>query len=228
MAVISFASTKGGAGKTTACVVLANTLAKKLTVTVIDADPAARIMDWAGQGPHSTNIHVVECADEKRIQKEIRDAQERSQVVLVDLEGVASRLNSFVIAKSDLVIIPMSDEQQDAKAAVETLAQVKQDGEFANREIPARVLFTRTQALDQAKARFRKMINTQMRGNVPCFETELKDRVAYSNLHNTGGGLDDLPKSVSGVGKAMVNAAAFAAEVSHVLRGEEEDVQGAA
>ncbi|WP_171172918.1 ParA family protein [Ruegeria sp. HKCCA5929] len=227
MTVIAFASTKGGAGKTTATIVLGTTLAQQLTVTIIDADPAARVMDWAGQGPHSENIHVVACADERRIQQEIKDAQERSQVVLVDLEGVASRLNSFVIAKSDLVIVPMADEQQDAKAAVETLAQVKQDAEFANRQIPARVLFTRTQALDQAKARFRKMINSSMRGNVPCFDTELKDRGAFSNLHNTGGSLEDLPKSVSGVGKAMVNAKAFAAEVSKVLRGDDEQ-RGAA
>ena len=61
-----------------------------------------------------------------------------------------------------------------------------------------------------------------MRENVPCFNTELKDRGAYSNLHNTGGGLRDLPSSVSGVDKAIVNAKAFAAEVSTALRGNAE------
>lgn len=223
MAIISFASTKGGAGKTTATIILGTTLAENLTVTIIDADPAARVMDWAGQGAYSKNITVIACADERKIQQTIKDAQAATQVVLIDLEGVASRLNSFVIAKSDLVIVPMADEQQDARAAIETLARVKEDGEFANRQIASCVLFTRTQALDQAKARFKKMINGSMRGNVPCFTVELKDRVAYSNLHNTGGGLSDLPGTVAGVEKAIMNARAFAAEVSQVLRQSQEE-----
>ncbi len=39
MAVISFASTKGGAGKTTATIVLGTTLAEKLSVTIIGFVP---------------------------------------------------------------------------------------------------------------------------------------------------------------------------------------------
>jgi chromosome partitioning protein len=47
MPVIVFASPKGGAGKTTAAVVLGSEVARKeAKVVVIDADPRKRITRW--------------------------------------------------------------------------------------------------------------------------------------------------------------------------------------
>ena len=220
MPVISFASSKGGAGKTTACIVLGTELSRGTTVYMIDADPAERLVAWAGRAPLPDTLKVIACADEKRIQKAIADAQSSATVVLVDLEGVASRLNTFVMAKSNLVIIPMGDEQQDADAAIDTLSQVRLDGEMAGRDIPARVLFARTKAA--VKSGIAKDINKQMRAHVPCFEVELKDRSAYSNLHNMGGTLQDLEKGrVGRLDKAIDNAQAFAAEVIEALATED-------
>jgi chromosome partitioning protein len=48
MPVIAFSSPKGGAGKTTAAMVLATVLAERgATVTVIDADPNKNVAEWA-------------------------------------------------------------------------------------------------------------------------------------------------------------------------------------
>ena len=219
MPVISFASSKGGAGKTTACIVLGTELSRGTSVCMIDADPAERLLAWANKGSLPDNLRVIACSDEKKIQKAISDAQTVATVVLVDLEGVASRLNTFVMAKSNLVIIPMGDEQQDADAAVDTLAQVQLDGEMAGRVIEARILFARTKAA--VKSNIAKDINRQMRAHVPCFETELCDRSAYSNLHNLGGTLQDLAdKGVGRLEKAIANAQAFAGEVIEALSSE--------
>jgi len=216
MPTISFASSKGGAGKTTACIVLGTQFALNTTVTMIDADPAQRLVAWSKRGKIPKNVTVQGCTTVHEVGEAIKSAERTSTVVLVDLEGVASRLNSAVIARSNLVIIPMGDEQQDATAAVETMREIKLDESTLGRPILSRVLFTRTKAA--VKSGIAKMVNAQMRKNVPCFEIELKDRSAYSNLHNTGGGLDDLPERVGGLDKAKENARQFALEVFATLK----------
>ncbi|MDX5412868.1 MAG: ParA family protein [Rhodobacterales bacterium] len=215
MAVISFASSKGGAGKTTACIVLGTELAQHTTVTMIDADPAQRLIAWSRRAALPPRIRVTGCTEVREVGEVIKSEQGHSTVVLVDLEGIASRLNTAVIARSNMVIIPMGDEQQDATAAVDTLREIRADEETLGRQIKARVLFSRTKAA--VKSRIAKLMNEGMRANVPCFEVELKDRSAYSHLHNTGGGLRDLPDGVGGLEKAIQNAEEFAAEVYAVL-----------
>ena len=211
MSVISFATSKGGAGKTTACIVLGTTFADQLKVSIIDADPAHRVNRWAEKGLYPKSITVIKCADENKIMDVIETEQEKSDVVLVDLEGVASKLNSYVFSMSDLVIVPTGDEQQDVEDAILTLKQIKLDSRASRRDIPAKVLFARTKAA--VKSRLEKKLNAQMRENVDCFETELKTRTAYSSIHNSGGSLDSLPNDVSGVDKAKENAREIAKEI---------------
>lgn len=217
MPIISFASPKGGAGKTTSAIVLATTLARGVKVELIDADPAARAIMWSSRGKLPDNLTVTRSEGEKAIQDEIEAASRRAAFVIIDLEGAATRLNAFAMGESDLVIIPLGDEQQDADAAVEALAQIRQEARFARREIPAALLFARTKAA--VKARNAKEINAEMRANVAAFLTELNDRTAFSSLHSYGGSLYGLdPQEVGGIDKAIGNAESFAAEVIEKLR----------
>ena len=216
MPVISFASSKGGAGKTTSAIVLATELAEGTDVILIDADPAGRLMRWSALGGMPVRLTVVGSGGERTIQDEIVQATARSSFVIIDLEGSASRLTSFAISESDLVIVPSGDEQQDADEAVETLAQIAMEGRARRRDIPAAILFARTNAA--VKSKLEKHINAQLRGVTQVFDTELNRRTAFSSLHNAGGGLRNLDISeVNGVDKAIVNAQAFAAEVIDML-----------
>ena len=216
MPVISFASSKGGAGKTTSAIVLACELAEGASVALIDADPACRLSRWSKLAPVPGRVEVVTSAGERTIQDEIATARTRASFVLIDLEGAASRLNSFAICESDLVIVPTGDEQQDADEAVETLAQVAMEGRARRREINAAILFTRTNAA--VKSKLEKHINSQLRAAVHTFGTELNRRTAFSSLHNAGGGLRQLdPAEVSGIDKAIANAESFATEVVDLL-----------
>lgn len=217
MAVISFTSSKGGSGKTTAVILLATTLAQQLKVTIIDADKQESIVYWASQGNHSPNISVIACADERKIQRVIKEAEAKSDVVIVDTQGAATRLNTFVIGKSTLVIVPTSNEQQEARSAIFTLSRIEEDSEMLGREIPSRVLITNTKPGNNFNKPFQKSINSQLRGNTKCFEVELKQRDQYPMLQSTGGSLYDLPEKERGLDKAKVNAEAFAAEVTEVI-----------
>ena len=60
MAVIAFANPKGGAGKSTAALVLATELAiSGAQVTIIDADPNWPIHDWSKLPNKPKNIEVL-------------------------------------------------------------------------------------------------------------------------------------------------------------------------
>ena len=216
MPIISFASSKGGAGKTTSAIVLATELAEGTDVILIDADPAGRLMRWSALGGSASRLTVIGSGGERAIQDEIARATARASFVIIDLEGSASRLTSFAISESDLVVVPSGDEQQDADEAVETLAQIAMEARARRRDIPAAVLFARTNAA--VKSKLEKHINAQLRGATRVFSIELHRRTAFSSLHNAGGGLRNLdPSEVNGIDKAITNAQAFTSEVIDML-----------
>ena len=216
MPVISFASSKGGAGKTTSAIILATELAQGTDVILIDADPAGRLTRWSKLAQVPARINVVTSEGERGIQDEIALARTQASFVVVDLEGSASRLTSFAISESDLVVVPSGDEQQDADEAIETLAQIAMESRARRPDIPAAILFARTNAA--VKSKLEKHINGELRAATRVFETELHRRTAFSSLHNAGGGLRQLnPTEVTGIDKAIANAQAFAAEVIDML-----------
>ena len=211
MSIITFASSKGGAGKTTSAIILATTLSRKFTVTMIDADPARRLKAWAGKADLPKRLNVVASRGERHIHDEIDTAKLRSKFVIIDLEGAATRTNAYAMGESDLVIIPMGDEQPDAEGAIETLAQLALEARSLRREIPVRVLFARTQAA--VKSRLARSLNQQVRDKIGSFRTELHVRTAFSSLHNLGGTLYNMDANqVTGVHKAIANAELFAEE----------------
>lgn len=216
MPVISFASSKGGAGKTTSAIVLGTELAQGASVIMIDADPAQRLLRWASLAPPPENLSVMASGGERSIQSEIDEARTQAAFVLIDLEGSASRLTSFAIAESDLVIIPSGEEQQDADAAIDTLAEIGMEARARRREIPAAILLARTAAA--VKSKLERHIHAELHRAGQVFETELHRRTAFSSLHNAGGGLRQLdPAEVNGIDKAIANAQALAAEVIELL-----------
>jgi chromosome partitioning protein len=218
MSVLTFASTKGGAGKTTAAIVIGTTLAKKHhKVIFIDGDPAKRLFAWSERSKIPRNIEVWTSDGERCIHDEIDAAKEQADFVLIDLEGAATKLNGFAMSESDLVIVPMGDEQQDAEGAIETLAELKLVSRSARRSIPYKLLFTRTKSA--VKSRLQTAVNQQMRYKLGHFETELKERTAYSSLHNLGGDLYTMSSAeVSNIAKAIGNAAALTEELLEILR----------
>lgn len=217
MAVITFASSKGGAGKTTSAIILGTTLSRHNKVALIDADPAKRLLKWANRKELPSNLTVTATQGERYIHDEIDDARKGHDFVIVDLEGAATRMNSFAMGESDLVVIPMGDEQMDAEGAIETLAELQLQSRTCRRDIPARILFARTQAA--VKSRLEQSLNSQVRRKVGSFTVELVRRTAFSSLITYGGTLADLdPEEVTGVVKAQANAERFTREVLECLR----------
>lgn len=218
MPIVTFASHKGGVGRTTSAIALATILARNNKVTLIDADPAERLMSWAKKAALPEWLRVQPTRGERGILRELREAEKISDFVIVDQEGVDSRLNDMIISESDLVIIPMGDEQPDAEAAIEILALVRQISKKVHRDIPVRILFCRTEP-NKKKTDLGKWINDQFRARYSCFVTELRRLPAFSWLHNKGGTLYELnPKEVDELPKAIARTKRVAEEVVKALR----------
>lgn len=218
MPVIAFASTKGGAGKSTAALLLAGELAAAgARVELIDADLSRRpIVAWAARPGRPEMINVVASAGERAILDEIEEGRARAPWVLIDCEGIASRLVSYAIGQADLVVIPTREQQQDAQAAVDTAGEVTRDARATRRTIPIAVVLTQTSAIKDRTARH---VAQELRSlGLPVLHTELATRGAYSALWSLGGTLRGLDASaVRSIAPAIANAEAYAAELIDMI-----------
>lgn len=217
MAIITFATTKGGAGKTTSAIALAGVLSRCNRVAMLDADPGHRLTPWAVAAALPERLSVFESLGERHIRDEIEALKAQFDYVLVDLEGAATRTNAFAMAASDLVIIPMNDSKADAIGAQETLTFLGEEAILQHRTIPVRILFTRTKSGN--KSRSARLINDAMRGAVGAFQTEMRDLAAFTELYDKGGTLYNLPaRDVPGVAKAIGYTELLAEEIKETLR----------
>ncbi|KEG20724.1 hypothetical protein H704_00257 [Bartonella bacilliformis Peru38] len=219
MPVISFANSKGGSGKTTSALLLACELANTKPVTIIDADPRHPLSTWSQLPGKPENLTVITNESEKTILDEIETAAARDPFVIVDLEGTASRLTSYAISQSDLVIIPMKEQQQDAETAIEIIKKIHRDMKAVRRPIFYAVLFTQSKVI--AKSRTSRFVSSQFKENpqIDTFETEIHERDAFSAIFSTGGSHRNLnPKEVNNLKAAIDNIELFTAEVVTKLK----------
>jgi len=221
---LSCSNPKGGAGKSTSALILAQALAKAgASVTVIDADPNRPILDWRSGQSRST-IRVVGDATESTIIRIITDERATQQFVFVDLEGTASRLVSRAISRADLVVVPLQASAVDARQGSRAVSLVQEEEEALSRQINFRVLLTRTSPLIATKLE-REIVGVLRLAELPQFATHLNERQAFKAVFARRLALDELDvNQVSGVAEAMANAERLADELVDVLTPSKEAV----
>lgn len=223
MPTIVFVSPKGGAGKTTATLVLATQLAKKVKVTVIDADPNRPIATWAKGNNAPENFHVISDVDEDNIADRIDEAAAETPFVIVDLEGTAAKIVVMAVGRADFVIVPTQGSQLDAEQAGRALNVIRQHEKAMRRanpeyKLPFSILLTRTNAAIRART-LTHIQRSMIEAGLPVFETEMNEREAFRAMFSFREPLEKLnPASVSNLDKAIANAEQFAAEVITTLR----------
>jgi chromosome partitioning protein len=216
--VISVANPKGGAGKSTTALVLGTTLATHgATVTIIDCDPNRPIMAWS-QGGSRNPIKVLGDVTETQIVSVIDAERSARQFVIVDLEGTASRMVSRAMMRSDLVLIPMQASAVDAAQAARAVGLVKEEEQVIQREIPFRVLLTRTSP--QIPTKNEKLIIDELRAaEIPMLKSHLNQRTAFQSMFTYKRALDELdPGLVNGLDQAAANAYRLTEEVIELVR----------
>ncbi|AFW03144.1 ParA family protein [Gluconobacter cerinus] len=214
MPVIVTANPKGGAGKSTFTLVMAQTLtAMGASVTVIDADPNKPIADWR-TGNSQADFEVISEVKEGTVIRQIVEAARQKQFVFVDLEGTASRLVSRAISHADLVVVPLQASGVDARQASRAIDLIHEEEEaLRGHEIPFRIILTRTSPVIKTRIE-REILAGLKQAELPLFANALNERQAYKAIFVRRLALQELdPTDVNGLPEALRNAEAVAEEL---------------
>lgn len=219
MPTVAFVSPKGGAGKTTAALLLALGLAGQgRKVAIIDSDPNKPLMEWANLPNQPDRISIHPAPTGQDIRAALREAQRREpEWVILDTEGSMRGALAFINLRIDLVLTPLAGSQLEANQAIKAAEVVAQHGARAGRQLLHRCLLTRIPAT--VRPRLLKEVVDQLRAHdlsilpIPLVETE-----AFRMLFSIGGGFEGLEKSgVADVAAARDNAEAYLAAVLDVM-----------
>lgn len=218
MAVITFANTKGGAGKTTAVLLLASELSRRgLSVCVIDTDPQRWISKWRESADYRVDFSVITYVSAASLQQHVLDSRKRFDHVIIDLPGAQSPLLATAVGLSSHVLIPVQGSTMDAQGGAQVLEMLRYLDDRASIKIPHSVVLSRvnsmvtTRALLSAKALLAKR-------NVHVLDTPIIERSAFRDMFDFSGYLHLMsPAQVSNLDKAIQNSVAFADEVLRLL-----------
>jgi chromosome partitioning protein len=214
MPVISFANTKGGAGKTTAVLLLATELARKgYRVTILDADPQHWISRWHEVSGHVPNISVIDFVTTASLPVHITENKHNTDYFLIDLPGARNPLLATAVGLSDHVLIPIQGCAMDARGGAQVLELLQYLDEKAGIKIGHSVVLTRVSSMVTTRAlQLVKAILSER--HVPVLDTAIIERSAFRDIFDCGGTLHTMdPARVSNLDKARANALCFAEEM---------------
>lgn len=218
MPTISFASSKGGAGKSTSALLLATELAERgASVTVIDADPNQPILRWSKKPGKPRTLTVIADVTEETLMDTIDNAARKTAFVIVDLEGTASVMVAHAMTRSDLVIIPTKGSELDGIEAVKVIQFIRRQERAYNRPIPFAVLFTQSNPVVRPRT-LQSLEADLLKREIPVLATALHERDAFRAIFSFGGTLSALkPELVPNIPASIKNAREFTAELVSIL-----------
>ncbi|MCO6188601.1 ParA family protein [Rhizobium sp. L1K21] len=216
MSVITFANTKGGAGKTTAVLILACELQRMgYSVAVFDADPQRWISKWFEQlgDKRPKGLSVVSYITASNLDLNIRELKNSVDFLLIDLPGARSPLLAQALGYSDYVLIPVQGSAMDAQGAANVIELLQYLDIKAGLHIPHSVLLTRINPMVTTRAlqAVKEMLETK---RVHLLETPIIERAAFRDVFGVGETLYTMdPQRVSNLEKAQHNAHMLGMEV---------------
>lgn len=119
--IVAFLNQKGGVGKTTLAVHIADALARnKQRVLLVDADPQGSALDWAA-ARHTEPLFPVAGFPKAAIHRELAPLSAGYDVVIIDGPPRVYDVAKGAIMASDVVLIPVQPSPYDVWAAKEIM-----------------------------------------------------------------------------------------------------------
>ena len=219
---IAFVSPKGGAGKTTAALLLALGLADRgHRVAMIDSDPNKPLVHWADLPNRRDRITVHPAPTVQDIRDAAREAQRYSpEWTIVDTEGSERGAMVFAALRFDLVLTPVAGSQLDLREAIKASEMVAAFGRRAGKGLPHRALLTRVPAA--LKPKMLKSVVAQLRqAGVQILPTALLEKEAFRALFSLGAGFENLEMNgVFGAAAARQNTASYVADIIELVQAD--------
>jgi chromosome partitioning protein len=216
--VIAFISPKGGAGKTTAALVLALGLVERgWRVAMIDSDPNKPLVHWSNLPNRPGRLTVHPAPSLQDIRDAERDARRHSpDWIILDTEGSIRGAMAFTTLRPDLVLTPLAGSQLEAIQAIKAAEMVREFGQRGGSALPFRCLLTRIPAA--IRPRSIKAVVEQLRMHqIELLPTALIEKEAFRALFAVGGDFASLEANgVGGAPAACINADAYVEAVLDV------------
>jgi chromosome partitioning protein len=210
--IISFASSKGGVGKSTTCAAIGARLAQRgEQVLIIDLDQNRTLERW-GRKAKIAGL-TVKAIERDNFTQEFRDNVTAGAVdhILIDLAGAREATVLKAIARSDLVVIPAQASEPDLREALVVVSDIRDVAEEKGGPIPYRLLLTKMPSLRTRVTDF--AYQELARLGLPIFRTVMVERVAYKEMFLTGS-----PPAVTETGGAGAEIAALASEMEEIVK----------
>ena len=216
--VITFANTKGGAGKTTAVLLLTTELLRRgYRVGIIDCDPQHWISRWCERRGDLANLSCSGYVTAASIQRQLTRAKLDADYVIIDLPGACSQLMATAIGHSNHIIVPIQGCAMDAQGGAQVLNLLRYLDERGGIQIPHSVLLSRVNPIVTTRAlqAVKRALATQ---RVNVLDTPIIERSVYRDMVDAPVLLHEMPSGrVSNLEKAIRNAESFAEEVLRLV-----------
>ncbi|MGG6298131.1 ParA family partition ATPase [Leptolyngbya sp. AN02str] len=174
--IITLASLKGGAGKTTLAIHLAHAIALSgARVLLVDADPQGSANDWAAARETPSPFPVVAIARDS-LYRDLPDFAKDYAHVVIDSPPRVSALARSAILSSDLVLIPIQPSSYDIWAAGETVKLVQEAQQF---KPDIRAAFVVNRKINRT-AIAREVGNALEDYGIPTIKTAIGQRVIFA------------------------------------------------
>jgi len=183
MTIITMATTKGGAGKTTVAQMIIGAVHNfGYSIGVIDTDENQTLSTWLNTASQMAVENRL-VLDESKVIEEANRLKRKHDLVVIDTPGAQSQLTVFAIGSADLVIIPLQLSKADVVQAEKTHRLVQSTSHITGRSIPSRLLFTDYTPKTKIAKKVRKQVKDM---DLPTFDTRMHHLVAYKELTFSG------------------------------------------
>ena len=191
--ILTFASSKGGVGKSTTCAAVASAMALD-GARVIDLDQNRTLDRWSRKAPiPGLTVSAIEPQKFGAFFREQEASQEHDHIC-IDLPGNREVTLFKALARSDLVVIPAQASEARSARGARRGERHPRRGRYHRAQDPYRLLLTkvyplRTRVTDFAYAELARL-------GLPLFRTALVERSAYREMF-----LNGQPPTVTEAGK---------------------------
>lgn len=186
--IVTVASSKGGVGKSTICIMLAGAFtAKGAQVHIIDLDENQTVQRWHSQhgGPIARlSVSAVPPAQFPAHLKEITGHTNPPDLILVDVAGVYEKALLQAMGRSHLVIVPAQPSEPDIHEATKVIRDLTDLNDNFGGAVPYRLLLNLFEPLDPHYQRH--SVAEISRLKLDRFEAVLHKRAPYREAFMTG------------------------------------------
>jgi len=172
--IITLAHQKGGVGKSTIALNLYGYFSQSgLKTAIVDIDPQGSITSFV-EFSDSDGFNLIRRTDFATY-ADLLDKVQGFEVVVIDTPPYLSKELAEVIKITDLVIIPCKASLFDVLAIRQTIEFIQKEKE--NRDFLSAIVLTMVISGASIQAQIREHLESH---NMPIFETEIGNRVAYA------------------------------------------------